>query len=248
MSSDPKQLFQTETEMKRFQRSKHPWSIVCSWVTSGIAILSCIRWCINDPAQQDMAVGAISLIAVLALINTIIQLKEFRQDRGSQGAREYVLQGILNALHSTIQYGGGKQFESPGLRICLHVPKEDGNWYQLTDYAGPNQKRGRGKLADMSKGVVGEAFRTGRLVVAKLPGNSNLIDFSLAYGYDRSEAAELKPDRQSWLAIPIGEPDAPIAVLYCDSSESEFFGAANQFRQKVLKAAVLGIAEFVTSR
>lgn len=189
--------------------------------------------------------GGIVAIVALAVLRLFRERHRFKRVKQAEEEPSSALDAVLISLHHTLLHGGGTPFKSPDLRICLHAPRGPKEWRQVTDYVGPKVRVGKGSVRNRKVGVVGEAFRTGKHVLAKLPSGKDRIQFLMKYGFEREEAAGVKSDTKSWLAVLVGDTNNPIAVLYCDSVETEFFGRKDHFRQNVLRAAVLGIAQFI---
>lgn len=195
-----------------------------------------------------MSVGVLSsvcLATVVGIANIVRLWKEFSSEHvdaptyGLQSALLIVLNG-LKAEH--------KKGPDPKLRFCVHVLDEKRNaWIQRTDYVGVCAGTGKGRVQAISKGVVGDALRSGRISSAKVKKNQTRTELLIAQGYTSEEVAEMRGDTMSWIAIPIAHPDrpgSPFAVLYGDSSVPDFFDANYSVRKKILEACVLGVAEF----
>ncbi len=194
----------------------------------------------------DYLIGWASYVATIAMFVALIFRAIHRNRRAQNETELTALDGVLDALHAILE----NQFPaSPdgGLRACIFIPdgKPD-RVHQFTDYVGVDGRYGRGRTFSTRCGVVGKAFRSGQSQYDRLPKNSTVVDYLVhAHGFDRSEAAKMRQDRKSWAAIPVGEQNRVVAVIFLDSAESEFFGTKTHLRRKTLEGATLGVAKFI---
>jgi hypothetical protein len=126
-------------------------------------------------------------------------------------------------------------------RCTLHRVEKDEHEQHLP-YVGfgaddPDRQPGPDRRWSNHCGLVGEVIRTGGsspVLSQMLPTVKTSEDYAQAlikqHGYDRKQAKAHEPMRLSSLAIPINDGKAAnvIAVLYCDSSEPDFFDPETQ--------------------
>jgi hypothetical protein len=145
----------------------------------------------------------------------------------------------------------------PRLRITLHVPSGDQTHYQqVIPYVG-DRRSGDGLWREFpaQSGIVGKALRSKEIVTLERKSvdiESFIRELINDYAYTEADARKLDSAAQSWLAIPLLEPDtnglqAPKVhgVLYVDSVLKGFF-AAN--RVELAMHASVGLMRFVFER
>lgn len=140
--------------------------------------------------------------------------------------------------------------EEDGARICVHV-LEDGELVQVTEYAGTSTTRKlRGRRFSKHCGIAGQAIRTGEAAFSSLPENQELVQFLVSvFSYDRETARKLTETQVAWGAVPIGEPDDCIGVVFVDARSRNFFrGKCGTSRKKVLTRSIPGIAAWLLKR
>jgi hypothetical protein len=116
------------------------------------------------------------------------------------------------------------------IRCAIWVPEKNGNWLkQITNYL-PTGVTGSGRRFQVSKGVIGYAYRAKEYLVVSLKGNE--YDDAQAFrkymmkswGYDQKEANDLTSDRRAYLAAPIvNSQEEVVGILYCDSRNPDAF-------------------------
>jgi hypothetical protein len=198
---------------------------VASGVTPAIIAVLCIlayagyrMWAVhNREKTQEAASGPNQLIGPLLMLQeTIMERKGLSQ---------------ANAEHI-------KRF-----RCTLHRVEEQEHFQHLpyVGFSSDDRDRQLGPDRHWSNhcGIVGEVIRKGGTpgdaVLSQMLDNVKTPDDYVEalieqHGYDRKQAKAHEPMRLASLAIPIndGNPSNVIAVLYCDSSDRDFFDPSTQ--------------------
>lgn len=211
----------------------------------GLVVMAAIKAAAQGATMAACTMGSFGLmVAAGATWQAIEKRRELQQK-----ADLTPLDGMVAALHATLVSGGGKQFSEPQLRICVHVPEGD-HFVQLTEYFNGKFSSGKtGRRVRCEKGVVGEAIRTGKTTLAKVPRNTDRIDYLVSScGYTREEAVAVRSNANSWIAVLVGQPDCIIGIIFCDAVPPTFFGNKNGFRWNVLHATALGVADYISDR
>lgn len=203
----------------------------------------------TSESPEFVAAWVYAALAIISLALVVIRAI-LRQQRQSGKQELHALDGALHMLYATLLRTGSSP-DGHNLRICVFVPhdKKPDTVHQLTDYVdGNNAPHGRGRDLKSSCGVVGLAFRSCEQKFDKLPPNTHVTDYLVAtYGFDRKEAAVMNQNAKAWAAVPVGTGvNRVVAVLFLDCSVRDFFGKVGSQRRKLLEAATIGIAGFVT--
>lgn len=180
-------------------------------------------------------------------VSSLLVVKEVVAFRTSnQPDKSALLDGCLFTLHRLLMWNRGQESDKDDvLRICVHE-KINESWVQVTDYVGPKKRRGKGRRADISKGVVGLAFRNKETTIAKCRSRDERItQLITSFGYTEEEARGIRTDAMCWVAIPIGEPENFYAVVFLDVNSFDFFGRQDSFRMKTLQECVVSIASLL---
>jgi hypothetical protein len=194
-------------------------------------------------STADAAVIACGFVTFIVVVAKAV--RDYQDERDRESIEP--IEGIIDTLWA-ILVKIGKNGDSADLRICVHVVRE-GKLRQLTDYCMAGQRHGRSRPHSAEKGIAGLALRSWGLAVDRLPNGVDRIQHLIdRWGFTREEAVRLKDDRKSWAAVPIGERNRPLCVIYCDSCRADFFGAPGGNRQKILEFCGTAIAEFVARR
>lgn len=221
------------------------------WFEIGLAAVTaiygaCATIRYSNLGERDLAVahGVGFLSATLLLVlRAVIRNRQALENDSAHG-----LDGVLHTLYS-ILHERTSESKKASLRICVFGWSGDKNnemVCQLTDYVGDSPQGGSGREMPLRLGVVGTAFRTGESQYDKLPKQVNVTDYlAQNHGYQRTEAAQMKQDRQAWAAIPVGEPGHVVAVIFLDTNSPNFFGNSNSPVRQILKSAILGVAKYV---
>jgi putative methionine-R-sulfoxide reductase with GAF domain len=164
------------------------------------------------------------------------------QDRERKRAGDYeglhaALQVLFAAVCATARVG--RQEQATGrLRATIHRVVPNGKHppeelEQLLPYVGgPGDLPGR--RFSIRSGIIGKAARRRSAVVAAR-GNADhegfIAELVHEWAYTDHDARKLTPDRHAWMAVPILNSDgAPVAVVYLDSRDPDFFSEAAQPR------------------
>ena len=239
----------------------HFWIDVSLTMAKGVVGAAALyRFATQDPPDNNAVKLFGSALLLVVGIEVVAHIRAHRKryaEKVKAAKREAMrlsvdpLDAALDALHSVIvsDRASGKH----GLRVCLWEPDGNGNLRQLTEYAGAPPKNYRGRLSPVTCGIIGLVYRT-KLAVVKVAQRSQRTDVSFVdqmmneFGYPEEAARELRSDRQAWAAIAIGDPDAPLAVLYLDSRQREFFGSKNGCAQRAIQSACVSIAGHLARR
>lgn len=172
-----------------------------------------------------------------------------KKEKRSESTHE--LEGCLQTLHAmlTHYYQGGEL----KLRITIHVPTDQNQrLLQVMNYVGDNATgHGAGRKFPAQSGVIGQAFRTKKLVVARRVNDDPIKymqELVELHGYTPEDAAAIQPVTQAWLAMPIfetGTAKTIEGILYLDATDPKFF---TQKRVKMIESASIGIALFIKQR
>ncbi|WP_146445011.1 GAF domain-containing protein [Botrimarina colliarenosi] len=163
-----------------------------------------------------------------------------------------VLEMLLEALH-----GRNEEATKGDLRVAIFVPENRDrsgvltSVRQLTDYASRGDADGKGARRTMPvfQGVVGNAFQTGAAVYDRLPAGMTVTDYLVrAHRFDRQQASQMRQDRRSWAAMPVGSPGEVVAVIFLDSKVPDFFGKKNGPVRKIVESAAIPVANFLDVR
>jgi putative methionine-R-sulfoxide reductase with GAF domain len=177
--------------------------------------------------------GAVWLIVASAakVLHARAQDRERKRSDSHDGLR-----AALHVLFATVcQAAGieeGNERTSGRLRLTIHrvVAKGKGDspeeLEQVLPYmGGPGNPPGR--RFSIRSGIIGAAARRKSAIVA-VRGCAEYDGFVAEiirdWAYTESDARRLTPDRQAWMAVPILNAEgAPVAVVYLDSREPNFF-------------------------
>ncbi len=193
--------------------------------------------------------GAVALV-LLHLSKTKKKKNKILRNDNTNTSIEAVLETVYQILLVTVS----KDEPSPGLRLTIYdVSPDKTKLAQYTGYFGENiRDSGNRHIIERSKGLVGAAFRTQKVVPLnrhpKVSDEQFLEDMVKGFGFTADEALKLKSDRRSWIALPVEENDVVHAVLYCDSNVFNFFASKRKIRFKILEAACAGLAEFLAKK
>lgn len=219
------------------------WFEITLAITSlAYGIITAIRW--HRAGNDDLAIASL-VVASLVMVTLVIRaVKRNKKARRANSTHE--LDVVLHTLHAMLTERS-VEARSASLRICVFVlAKQADSVYQLTNYVGHNGSNGAGRVYPLRAGVVGTAFRTGESQYDKLPKNISIIEYLIKkHGFDRNEASRVRQDRKSWAAIPVGEPNNVVAVIFLDSNKIDFFGNCNSIPRKMLESATIGVASYV---
>lgn len=191
---------------------------------------------LSQPGQRRFGWWLLGGALWLILASVAKVLHARAQDRERRRADEY--DGFRAALHvlfaavceasglSDAECGAGR------LRLTIHrvvpigteSPPEE--LEQLLPYmGGPGSPASR--RFSIRSGIIGKAARRKSALVA-VRENADYEGFVAElvreWAYTEHDARRLSPDRHAWMAVPIlGAGDTPVAVVYLDSPDREFF-------------------------
>jgi hypothetical protein len=199
------------------------------------------------PVTGNPILGWASIVAVLFLIvGWILRVNKAKKSNADGTLLPLDLSACVQTLHASVLHEG-----APGcgdhsmLRVTIYRIHNNGEeLQQCVPYAGGDED-GEGRTFQSNSGIIGKAFQARKPMHAKREQE----DFELfvqemieQYHIPREDAKMLRPDRKSWLAIPIFGEQAPVGVVFLDSKDKEFF------TEKVIETAVAateGIASYV---
>ena len=190
---------------------------------------------------------AFSLAGFLALVATsFIDLRKAKAQDNSvepmEGAVEILWQLLVREDPAC---------DPKGLRVCVHYFVGENQLEQLTNYVSANtiHRSGKGRQFSTEFGVTGAALEKWKVAVEKLPAGKDVVTYLMeTYRIKREQAEDFCQDRKSWAAMPIGEQNRQLGVIFCDSSETDFFGNKGSRRRKILQSSAVGVAEFIARR
>lgn len=202
-----------------------------------------VKELLSDQPKYWFALVVFSVAIIMGTV--LIARAAARRRKALQSADPHSLDAVLHILHSLLMVFSN--VDDAGLRLCVFVPGNKPNQiHQITNYVGVDRPYGCRRDMSDSCGIVGLAFRSGAAQYDSLPRNTHIIDYLVhTYGFSKAEAAEMKSDRQSWAAVPVGGPGEVIAAIFLDCKIPKFFGNSNSQKKKMLEAATLGVAQFL---
>ena len=244
------------TALKRFFHSRYSFTFFSALAVSGLAFAD--RWIAYSklpPPNPWIGLGVLLVLATSFLASMMGLwriLRDFKAD--VIDAPQYALEAVLFTINEYLNSTRTKGKPEPKIRLCLYVPDDTGTQLmQKTPYVGSAESSGHNmtKKHHHSKGVIGEAFRTGKVAHCKMKNGTSRIDVLLGMGYTKSEAIEMRGDATCWIAVPISHPNrenSTFAVLFADSADPCFFDNNFQTRRNILTSSVVAIAQFFRSK
>lgn len=192
------------------------------------------------------AIAAASASALLAALATGMHIAQERR-RHRLAARDLV--GALEVLRAVLAQQAGLAVADGDARLRVALHRVDGEHFeQLADYLG-GSGGGGGRRWSVHCGAVGLAIRQRREVFGSWSGqdfDAFVAEMIRSWGFTQTQAQTLSRDRRAWLAIPLpGRNGAPVAVVYFDSNDPDFF--APELRGLAVAGAA-GITRFIAER
>jgi len=133
--------------------------------------------------------------------------------------REKIMWKILPVIFSALK------LQKETTRITVHCIKKMNKeqYIQLTPYYPAGG--GQGREFPFTQGITGKTFRTKRASCYSIPEGISLEDdHSERWSFKQREIKQLKQDRRSYFAYPIGSyGDYADVVIYADSSDPNCF-------------------------
>jgi hypothetical protein len=124
---------------------------------------------------------------------------------------------------------------------------------QAIPYVGDKHGGVAGREFSTKSGIIGRVVRECRVFTANRVHEDYpkyLSELAVEWNYTPAEARKLRPDRYSWMGVPIiDQSDSnrrAVGVLYVDSSVTGIFSRENI--QKVAIVGAMGLARFVRER
>ncbi|HAH46847.1 hypothetical protein [Gimesia sp.] len=196
---------------------------------------------VEDQLLIEILFGLTIAFCICSLIRIVIDFKNEYHDDGEES-----LNAMLHILYSQLSGYRNKQHSGdPQLRICVYVPDGTGHLQQRTEYVGTTETGKKGTRVCVSRGIIGKAYENKALTVDSLPRNRKFVDYmKVKYNFSIEQIRELRKDRQSWAALYLGDDTNCVAIIYCDSCLSGYFGNEYSFRWKVLYHSAVGMLRF----
>lgn len=166
------------------------------------------------------------LFIILSTLSTIINIgSSIYYDRANIGWR------ILPAIFSELK------LNKDTTRITIHCIKKANKekYVQLTPYYPTGG--GQGREFQFTQGITGKSFRTKRASCYSIPEGKSLEDDHLErWNFKENEIKQLKQDRKSYFAYPIGYfGDYANIVIYADSSDPNCFNDNSDIYKNSIK-------------
>ena len=223
------------------------------WVTTVLAgvppvVASCVAAAKEHDHSLRFALEAVAVWLVLASsVKVVLSWQKDRKAEVYESARD--LTGVLLTLYHIMKQHcriGDSPDEAKRLRLTVHrVVGEE--FEQCVDYVGGSGGPA-GRRFSVRAGIAGHAAAIGKPVLAKRNNDNHaefLAELADRWRFTLAEAAKVSHDRKSWMAVPIPGKNGPIAVLFLDSNEQDFFAPDVQ---NVVVAACQGLAAYVKMR
>lgn len=238
-------MLRPKTWWQKITAGEFVYEVLIAMFAAGVGVVN--GWIRLKATPPDYEVGW-AFVGLAVAVTAVMVLRAYRRNRLAQGGSAVSsLDAAIETLHA-ILINDHPYHENHKLRICVFVPSNKPNSvHQITDYVGTESRYGGGRDLSSRCGVVGRAFRSGEVQYDKLPDSTALIDHLVSiHGFDRTEASNMRADRKSWAAIPVGEAGQVVAVVFLDSAVAKFFGTGNHSRRKALQAATLAVAKTIS--
>lgn len=197
-----------------------------------------------------------SVIAIVAVFQVVLASR--REAVVRRRLSPFDLKGCVSVLWQIIQLKANLVEPADGtLRITIHrvVPpphegQDVGELEQSIPYVGGDGS-GEGRRFPIARGIIGLVARTREPQVAKLQGDDRdafIREMVTDWGYTEAAAKNLKPDRRSWMAVPLFGRDKSelVGVVYLDSSKPDVF-LDDEVRELVIQGSE-GVAEYIRDR
>lgn len=233
-----------KTSLQNICAGEFLFEIFLSFATLALSVINAIRELRKDTPQFDLAYGYI--VVALVLVTALVIRAFLRNKRARDSDSAHSLDVVLYTLHAVLTKRT-KDADKASLRICVFVhASKPGHVHQITDYVCDEISHGRGRNLPLRSGVVGTAFRSGKSQYDRLQKNMLVSEYLVQnYGFERAEAGAVSQDRKSWAAIPVGDSDHVVAVIYLDSNDPDFFGKSGGIVRKILDSSTIGVARYV---
>jgi len=226
----------------------------------GLAGVTAAAALIDNRSDNDVLGYILSLIALwLVVVGVLRVVNAHTEDRKQAKELDYDgLKGALHTIHSSVaEYLGFSDEEkrSGRLRITIHrvVPSSKSNHdpeetEQLLPYIGGSGKD-PGRRFSVRSGIVGKAVRKGapfREVRESDDYEEFVHELVSVWSYTDTEARNLTPDRQAWVAVPIFESSRNVtAVVFLDSNERTLFDG--DVYELIINGCI-GVARYIEER
>ena len=208
-----------------------PLALVLGWTWNAEWVLH--AW--GGRAHALLLPAAVTALALATAATVILRLRRWRSGDGHEIYREPKdIVGWLKSLHAKISHqleDGDRPF--PAFRVTVHRSIFDRRTGEpdaleqmvryVGDFGGPPGRRHSAR-----SGVVGVCARTGQTTIAARNARSFESfreEMTAFWGYTRSEARLLSPDRHSFMAVPIYNlhHHSVLAVLFLDAPSRLFY-------------------------
>ncbi len=230
-----------------FWQTEHGLDLIRGLATFAAAAAGAIKGYVSSPDERNIWV---SIAIAVSIVGAIDVWKYLRRRSHAISQRNFdSLDAAVEAIRACLLSLRTSSIIGCDLRMCIFVPDpaDSETVHQLTDYIGDTKRHGRNRTLPARAGVVGLALRDGVPKFAGLPNGTQPIDFLVAMGFHRSEAANMTLSRKSWAAVPIGDgPGRTVAILYADSPCPKFWGNSDDKKRAVVVSAASAVAKHLT--
>lgn len=216
-----------------------PWYVRATWpaVLALALALPAGAFSIADEVVAEngsgWGVAAAGSTFLAAVVMSILKLLEARYRDGAERTRDSPdnLRGCLHVIHRTLA-GYKNVTDPPEGWLRLTVRRVEGAVLeQAVAYVGSeDEARGRaaGRRFSIQAGLIGRVARIKEPRTFERPASLAFEDWVTWLvehtGMTRTDAEKTRPDRYSFLGIPITGPDSQVrAVLYLDARDEGFF-------------------------
>lgn len=215
----------------------------------GASIGAWTAWNENKPKLAALLTVSAVWLAIATLLKLLQSHPKDRQQINVESPAD--LTGCLHILYDILKMRcqiGDTAADKQKLRITVHRVEED-EYQQCIPYVGGDGGP-PGRSTSIHAGIVGRVARTGKVLVAQRENVDHgkfLDELMSSWAFKRDEAEHIAHDRNAWMAFPIpGEKDSkPLAVLFLDSNDANFF---TEEVQAIVAAAASGLASYIKVR
>lgn len=200
---------------------------------------------LQGPEHIKKVGGVVSIVASVAIAGFNIVKAGLQWKSKDTKDSPHELEGCLSTLYAILITEGQAD---PGLRITVHVPREDGqNLVQALGYVGSQRKpKTAGRVTPVSCGITGRAYRMKKPVLLKRGNNdinAYIQELMETQGFTQEQAGSVDHSTMSGYAFPLTDPNGTVeGIVYADAVDPDFFTDA---RIITINLACSGIARFV---
>jgi hypothetical protein len=202
-------------------------NLVPAGLMCGVAVISN-----SSEAAKVLAWCASGWLLLAVLLQALQALRADRDAKGTESLLDVA--GCLQTMHAALL--AWKQSQSVDsitseCRITVHREVENRALEQLVDYVGGTGGP-QGRRVSARGGLVGRVMTSGK-PLAMHRSDANLTNYHAElcehWHMTETEAATVRPDRMSFMAVPIkGTGGMAIGAVYLDSAVIDFFDDKTQ--------------------